>query len=322
MNNEQLRIIYVFTDLILPLICGYFFHKKHILSDHTNTILIKFNIIVILMLLAIFSFWTLPLTLNMLWLPMFGILYTIVPGLIAAFTFGKRFTNYLDRGAYIITCMLSNIGTLGGLCAFILYGEPGFAYVQLVATPQNILLVVLAFPIAQYFKDKQKAAEAKTKLRLSIREMFFTVNQLPFVGMLIGISLHQSGINRPDCISNFFPYLVHISSWISLLPVGFLINFADAGKCYRQILSMLPIRFIIVPLIFFTLAKSLYAEQTIIAVLLLIALTPSAINAVLTARLYQLNISITTAAFIMTTTIFIVGVFPLLFLYIKTGGQL
>ena len=56
----MLRILFVLTDLVAPLACGYFLKQRHLLSQRVNDFLIKFNIIVINTLLALLAFWVLP----------------------------------------------------------------------------------------------------------------------------------------------------------------------------------------------------------------------------------------------------------------------
>lgn len=316
------RLIFVFIDIILPLMTGYFLHQRHIVSERTNNLFIKLNIIVVITLLSIASFWVLPLSIDLLLLPIYGILFTIIPCLLAVVTFARSFPNYLDRGAYIMSATLSNVGTIGGLCAFILYDELGYAYVNLIATPQNILLVILCFPMAQYYLDKHKANVARTKFQVNLKEMFLTWNQLPFVGMLVGITLNLQGIPRPQIIADIFQSLVHVGAWIALIPVGYLIQFGKAQEYYGKILSLLSLRYIIVPAIMYCLACSFFTDQVILATMLIVALTPSAINAVLCARLYQLTVDITTAAFLLTTPIFLLIIFPLLYIYLTNGGSL
>ena len=321
MNAEQLRILYIFTDLVLPLALGYYLHQKHIISDKTNNFLIRFNIIIIYTTLSLLSFWVLPLSPQLLWLPVFGILYAIIPGGLSLMTFARRYPDYLDRGAYVMSAMLSNIGTLGGLCGFILYSEIGFAYVQLVATFQNMLLVVLCFPLAQYYYARHMATQAHTRLHLSLRDMLFTWNQLAVLGMAAGMLLRTAGIERPPVLGTLFQSLVHIGAWTSLLPVGYLMDFRRARAYYRRILDLLALRFIIIPAIIYALIKPLFTDQIILGTLMIIAATPTAINAVVTSRLYKLNVDLAVAAFLLTTTVFLFLVFPLLFFYIQGGGQ-
>ena len=316
------RILLVFTDILLPLAAGYFLKTHELLTQKACNWLIRFNVVVMVTVMTLMSFWVLPLSAKLFWLPVIGVLITAVPGLIGARWFAGRFDNELDRGACVISAMLSNIGTVGGLCAFILYGEEGFAYVQLVAAPQNILMVAAAFPMAKYYYEKHQAAAKQAKLKLSFREMFITWNQVGILGMAAGILLQASGVERPAVLGTLFHNLVHVLAWISLLPVGYLIDFYRARFYYRKVTDMIWLRFVIVPALFYLLFKVLFTDQVLLGSLLVMAAAPAAINSVITAQLYKLNVDITIAAFILTTVVFVLVVFPLFFFYIHLGGQL
>ena len=186
---------------------------------------------------------------------------------------------------------------------------------------QNMLLVVLCFPLAQYYYARHMATQAHTRLHLSLRDMLFTWNQLAVLGMVAGMLLRTAGIERPPVLGTLFQSLVHIGAWTSLLPVGYLMDFRRARAYYRRILDLLPLRFIIIPAIIYALIKPLFTDQIILGTLMIIAATPTAINAVVTSRLYKLNVDLAVAAFLLTTTVFLFLVFPLLFFYIQGGGQ-
>ena len=218
-----------------------------------------------------------------------------------------------------MSAMLSNIGTLGGLCAFILYNEIGFAYAQIVGTFQNILLVLLCFPLAQYYQTKHAAAQKKTRIHFNLREMFLTWNQLSVLGMLLGILLHATGIERPALLGQFFQSLVHIGAWTALLPVGYLVDFKRARLYYRRVLDLIPLRFLIVPAAIYGIARTLFTDQILLGTILILATAPTAINAVLTSRLYKLNVDLAVASFLTTTIIFLFLIFPAIFFYVQTG---
>ena len=287
------RILLVFTDILLPLAAGYLLKIHNLMPQKACDWLIRFNVVVMVTVLTLMSFWVLPLSAQLLWLPLIGVLITAVPGVIGARCFAGQFDNELDRGAYVISAMLSNIGTIGGL----------FAYVQLVAAPQNILMVAAAFPMAKYYYEKHHAAKRQAKLQLSFREMFITWNQVGILGMAAGILLQVFGVSRPPALGILFHNLVHVLAWVSLLPVGFLIDFGRARFYYRKVISM-------------------FTDQVLLGSLLLMAATPAAINSVITAQLYKLNVDITIASFLLTTVVFVLVVFPLFFFYIHFGGRL
>ena len=319
MNETTFRLIYVGTDLIAPLIAGYIAYQRGFISDARCNAVIRFNIIVMATLLALLSFWVMPLSKSLLWLPLFSALFMLVPGAIARLTFARRHRESLSRGAYYMSAMLTNIGTIAGLSAFILYDEAGFAYVQIVSSFQVGLLVLVCFPLAALFRA-QGAADAH-RVHLSVRELFLTPNQVPILGLLAGLSLNFLGVERPAVFGAAFQSLVHVGAWTALFPVGCLVDFSRARLYIKNTADLVPLRFLLTPLIFFGLCRLLFDDPVLIGSLLLIAAAPTAINAVLTARLYKLNVDLTVASFLVTTVLYLLLFYPLFFLYVTSGGS-
>ena len=318
MNETTFRLIYVGTDLIAPLIAGYIAYQRGLISDARCNAVIRFNIIVMATLLALLSFWVMPLSKSLLWLPLFSALFMLVPGAIARLTFARRHREPLSRGAYYMSAMLTNIGTIAGLSAFILYDEAGFAYVQIVSSFQVGLLVLVCFPLAAMFRA-QGAADAH-RVHLSVRELFLTPNQVPILGLLAGLSLNFLGVERPAVFGTAFQSLVHVGAWTALFPVGCLVDLSRARLYIKNTADLVPLRFLLTPLIFFGLCRLLFDDPVLIGSLLLIAAAPTAINAVLTARLYKLNVDLTVASFLVTTVLYLLLFYPLFFLYVTSGG--
>lgn len=319
MDEKLFRILYVFTDLATPLLAGYIAYQRGRISDALCNALIRFNIIVMATLLAVLSFWVMPLSRSLLWLPLFSALFMLVPGSIAYLTFARRHKDALSRGAYYMSAMLTNIGTIAGLSAFILYDEVGFAYVQIVSSFQVGLLVLVCFPLAAMFRAQ--GAKEGTRVHLSFRELFLTPNQVPVLGLIAGLALNVYGVERPAVLGTAFQALVHIGAWTALFPVGCLVDFSRALPYIKKTADLIPLRFLLTPLIFFGLCRLLFADSVLIGSVLLIAAAPTAINAVLTARLYKLNVDLTVASFLVTTVIYLLLFYPLFFLYVTHGGS-
>ena len=319
MDEKLFRILYVFTDLATPLLAGYIAYQRGRISDALCNALIRFNIIVMATLLAVLSFWVMPLSKSLLWLPLFSALFMLVPGSIAYLTFARRHKDALSRGAYYMSAMLTNIGTIAGLSAFILYDEVGFAYVQIVSSFQVGLLVLVCFPLAAMFRAQ--GAKEGTRVHLSLRELFLTPNQVPVLGLIAGLALNVYGVERPAVLGTAFQALVHIGAWTALFPVGCLVDFSRAHPYIKKTADLIPLRFLLTPLIFFGLCRLLFADSVLIGSVLLIAAAPTAINAVLTARLYKLNVDLTVASFLVTTVIYLLLFYPLFFLYVTHGGS-
>ena len=319
MDEKLFRILYVFTDLATPLLAGYIAYQRGRISDALCNALIRFNIIVMATLLAVLSFWVMPLSKSLLWLPLFSALFMLVPGSIAYLTFARRHKDALSRGAYYMSAMLTNIGTIAGLAAFILYDEAGFAYVQIVSSFQVGLLVLVCFPLAAKFRAQ--GAKDGHRVHLSLRELFLTPNQVPVLGLIAGLALNVYGVERPAVFGTAFQALVHIGAWTALFPVGCLVDFSRALPYINKTADLIPLRFLLTPLIFFGLCRLLFADSVLIGSVLLIAAAPTAINAVLTARLYKLNVDLTVASFLVTTVIYLLLFYPLFFLYVTHGGS-
>lgn len=150
------RFFVVFADILLPLALGMALRRWGLSRDILRLI-IKANVVGVASFLSLVSFWSVHVTRELLWLPVSILPICFLPVLIFYLFQKNRFTNPLDQGSYLISMMLGNIGTLAGLCAYVLYGEIGFAYVQLIAVPQILVIVLFCFPMAQRFYEMGSA---------------------------------------------------------------------------------------------------------------------------------------------------------------------
>ena len=314
MNEINTRLIYLGTDLILPLIVGYLLYQRRLLSDAAVNLLIRINVIVFFTLLSLFSFWALPLTRDLLILPAFFAFIILFPGFISWRFLGRRFHSPIDRGTHLISALLSNIGTLGGICAYIIYGERGFAYAQIGGACQNLILVLLAFPAAQYYYLLHKNSGRRARLEgRGFFGLLVSWNQISILGMAAGLLLNAGGVVRPPVLSDAFGCLIHVSAWFAMLPVGSLINFRRARHFVYLTLDMIFLRFLLVPLVTFFAARLIISDPLVRNALVIFASVPAAINATLTARLYQLNVDYTIAVFLVTTVLYLIVLFPAVF---------
>lgn len=318
MDAATLRLLFVVTDLIAPLVAGYVLKQRHLITQRTNDRLIKCNIIIVNTILALLSFWVLPLTWSLLLLPLFGFYLVLFPGFVGYLLFARRLTDDLDRGAYVASAMLANLGTLGGVCAFILYNEEGFAYTQLIGAFQNVLLCLVVFPYVRFCQRKAAglAAEHRNRLR-DLRDMFLTPNQMCLVGMILGLVLNACGVARPAVLGPVFQSLVHIGAWSAMLPVGFLLSFGAARRNLGRIRSLTFLRFVLMPVVTYLIARALVADPVLRHTIIILSCCPTAINAVLSTRLYKLNVDLAATSFLVTTAAYLVVIFPVLFFLMK-----
>ena len=85
----------------------------------------------------------------------------------------------------------------------------------------------------------------------------------------------------------------------------------------RQVRSLTALRFVITPAIFGVLIYLFVSDPVVQSTLLICAFCPTAINAVLTARLYHLTTDLSVASFVITTAAFLPVIFPALFFLLR-----
>ena len=317
MDSSNFRIIYLFTDLLLPLIVGYLLYHHGKISDALISRILRLNVIIIYTVLAFMSCWTLPLSWDLALIPIYGILIVVFPGLIGWAFFIRRYHNPLDRGAFLANAMMSNITTLGGVCAFILYGERGFAYAQIMGIFQTLMLVLAVFPMAQYYYLQHKNHGKPGTIHLNIRGILLSWSQLSILGMAAGLSLNALGFVRPPVLGNVFDGLVHFGAWFGMLPVGALINLHRARRYAPWTLNLFALRFFILPIFMLAVSYPFVRDPILLGSMLIFSATPGAINSVTAAKLYHLNVDYTIAGFLATSIAFFFIVYPLFFLLLR-----
>ncbi|HWR40991.1 MAG TPA: transporter [Patescibacteria group bacterium] len=308
--DVEKKLLYIVIDLLLPLLIGYFLRRNRHLKDKFFDTMIHYNMLFFYPLLSVLSFWVLPLTWELIWLPVFGVLLCFIPGGAAYLLFGRKYADPLDMGSYIITAMLANLGTLGGLCAYIIYGETGFAYSQLIVVSQVFVIFLVCYPLARYY---YRCSRGREQAAMSWQELVFTRNQLPVLGLLLGFLLCWLKVPRPALLGEFFDPLVHISAWTALIPVGHATDFSAIRRYLFSTLDLAPIRFIVTPLISYGVARLVFNDPVAINTVLILASTPTAISAVMTAKIHGLNVHIATASFFSTTVLFLLLIYPVIF---------
>lgn len=310
------KLIYIITDVLLPLTLGYYCLQRNWLNEVLCNKIIKINITVLGTILAVLSFWTLPLNRALLWLPAFGIILSFLPGLAGYFIVRGKYTEGPNKASYLASAMLSNIGSLCGLCCFFLFGEQGFAYIQIIAMFQNIVFFLFCFPMARYYNNILHKNTRSTE-KISFASLFFNCNQLPVAGIAAGMLLYAGDVPRPEMLSNLFNVLIHISAWASFFPVGYSIRFSKMKYYYRSILSLLPVKFLITPLISYFIAKQLFNDPVLVGTIVMAASAPVGINAVILARLYKFNVHVASAAFVISTIFYLLIIYPAFFFIIQ-----
>lgn len=310
------RILTIIVDVLCPLIVGYFMKRSGKVPASICNWLMLFNVWGLITIMNLFSFWLLPIDSTLVVIPILSIVFTSLGGILGYMVFGRKFTNLLDKGAYVIGCGLANIGTLAGLAGYIVYGEMSFSYIQLYAAPQNMMFVLVFLPLGQYFRDLYDYGRGEKEFQVDWRKTLFTSKQIGVLGTIAGLLLHALNVPRPPVVSLLFPVLVHGGAWLALLPVGYQIDFGQARLYYKKVANMLALKFVVMPVLVYGIARLLFDDPEILGTFVLIAAAPAAINAVIATSLCRLNVDLSVASFILTTLAYLLIFMPLFYVIV------
>ena len=139
------------------------------------------------------------------------------------------------------------------------------------------------------------------------------------MGILTGICLYVVGIPRPPILGTAFQYLVHISAWSALLPIGYLIDFSSLRQYYNVTLDLIPLKLLITPAILYVVSTWFFTDPVLLGTLIIMMASPCAINALITNRLYDLNVNLSMAPFITTTLLYVLILYPAFYLLVTYG---
>ena len=306
------KFITLFVDMILPLIVGYSLRRSARGSERVFNWMISLGIIVLFPGLTAFSIWGLVPVFDLVWLPIFGILLHIIPGGLALLWGRRKYKSSLDYGSYTISGFLSNHVTLGSLSAYILYGETGYAYTQMTLLFNSLLMFGFAYPLAQHYRNVHDHGSG---LRINLKQVLFNRNQVPLVGMFVGILLNWLGVHRPESFLPAFDMMIHFSAWTFLVPVGYSMDFGEVRHYWRDALDITIIKCVITPVIIVACAGFFIHDVTAFRTLILLAAQPTAVNAVIAMKLFGLNLHLAVGAFVLSTAVYLLLVFPALFLW-------
>ena len=306
-----LKLFFFIFDLFFPITTGYLARTRGWLKQDGADRMIKIAILAIDPLLNCFSFWNLDLGVHLLFLPLIGIAMNILPAIYSWYRAKQKYRDPLEQGSYILSAMLSNRGVVGLITAFIIFGETGYALVAVTMLFSPLFLYLVGFPVAEHYYQVNQVERHK----FSLFNLFWNWKQVPMLGVLFGLFLNLLKIQRPQIFGDIFPYLVHINAWLFVMPIGFALEFIQVRFHWLKTFDLFFVKFVLSPIFTIFLIKVVGLQGIEANVLIILSFAPTAINAVITSRLFRLNVHLSLAAFVSTTIAYLVLVLPLLWIW-------
>jgi hypothetical protein len=221
-------------------------------------------------------------------------------------------------GALFCCGSFTNIGSVGSLVCFIFLGEAGFALVPIYKLFEDVSYYAIGFPIAKYYSGaKEKNGGAAARLKGLIGDPFIIT---AVFSLLLGASLNLSGLERPDFYGLANSLLVPLATLLLLTSIGLALRFSRITGYLRECVSVSLIKFILVPLLIFTVAWTLgfgdMDDALPLKVVIILSSMPVAFNALIPPSIYDLDLDLANSCWFVTTALLIV-VLPFLLLVIR-----
>ena len=260
------------------------------------------------------TFWaiTLPGS-RVLLFPLLGIVSVLV-GAAGAFAAIRILKSPPEKAGSIFTCgSFSNIVTMGGLVAFTMFREEGYALVQLFAILMSPTYYLIGYPVSENIaKGKKRVFRIDTS---NVRENPYLL--IPLAAITVGVVVRLTGIPRPELLGEIVSILVPCIAGILGFSIGLTLKFSDISSYPREIAAVAVIRHLLVPAVIIPLGASLGFSSVsggmALKVITIVSCMPVAFNALVPPAIYGFDLDLANSAWIVSTGALVV-ILPVLFL--------
>jgi len=253
-----------------------------------------------------------PATISSLWgfslssgalalLPLFGALALITGGA-AAIALIKLFKIEPHRGGSLFTsCMFSNISALASFVAFVMFGDTGFAAVQLYALAEQPLYYSIGFPLSNEI-SKGKAGNFRFSLtNLKSKPIIF----FPLAAVAVGILLYLSPLERPDFMHTLSSVLVPVVTILFGLSIGLTLRIRRIRQYRREVLLVHGVKFLVIPALIISLGALAGLPRVLGGIpfkaLAIVSFSPVGFLAVVPPAIYGFDVDLANSTWLSTT---------------------
>jgi predicted permease len=277
-----------------------------------SRMLTRFFLIYIVPFITLNSFWSIELRgVQYLTLPLVSVILqslAIGPALLLARLLGLGRS---EKGSFVACAVFSNTGpTLGVFLCFLLFGEKGLYLGSWYITLYLPFYYFVGFPLMSAI-----SGGGDTRFRDALLELVRNpVSIISISAMCVGLILNLAGVARPEPLNLAVKHVItYLSSAGFSFAIGLGLNFKRSLLYVRHSLWIALIKFLFNPLASLLLVWALgyfTAQDTLpLRVAFVESFMPTAILAVVLAKLFELNDDLANAAWILSTFI-VVPIIP------------
>lgn len=209
----------------------------------------------------------------------------------------------------------TNIGSIGALICFVYLGETGFALVPIYKIFEELSYYAIGFPIARYYSDTEQEETPLSRIKNMGRDPFIIV---ALSSIIMGGFFNAANIDRPLILGTIVSLFVPLGTILLLTSIGLAMRFRRVRDYLKVCISISVIKFLLVPLLTFSLAYLIGLGEMDnglpLKVVLILSSMPVAFNALIPPSIYDLDLDLANSCWFFTTALLAI-VLPVL-LYI------
>ena len=299
------KLIILFSLIIVSFYLGLWFQKRYSeISQAFSLSLSKFTLTVVIPYSILTSIWQLPnIEAQLFYLPLIGV-GVILFGALVGFC-ATKWKNLAPKQAASLISVTTfyNLGALGNLCAFFMFGESGAAIVALYKLCEELIYFGGLYPYARKCSDEQFNV-GKTAFW---RDPIFLA---AISAIAIGLILNMSGLSRPLIIADINQYIIPLGSLVMVFSVGLTFNLKGGEKWKKLAIQVSLCRAILTPLVAVALITlfdlwSIY-DGMVAKVCILLSIMPTGFASTIPTVLYRLDGDLANTAWFYSYVVFFV----------------
>lgn len=228
-----------------------------------------------------------------------------------------------DSAVFFVSGGFTNLGSIGGLIAFLLLGEESFAMVSFYMFFEKIWYFGFGFP---YARRCSYGEGEKERMSETLKKMFvdpFVIMSL--LSMAAGVLLNFSGLTRPDFFEGINRILVPLGTCLLIFSIGLGMRLSATGKYWKEGMSIVLIKSLIIPLLMLGLSL-LFGLDGIaggipMQTVLILSAMPVAFVALVPPSVYKLNLDLANSIWLISSgsLLVIIPVLSFLIPLLRTG---
>ncbi|MDX9873061.1 MAG: hypothetical protein RBT41_11675 [Clostridia bacterium] len=287
------------------------FERLNLLSGRLKTIALLY----IYPIAIINSFWKLAIAdVRLLIIPAVGLLPLLL-GSAVSFYLSRKYKIVPAKAASMYICgMCTNQGVMGGLITFLVLGDQGYFYLQLVLLLELILYYVVGFPVSYGI------SQGSTKLlhfRLStLKEQ--PQSLLPLLAVLVGVILNTAHVRHPGLMDSISAWSIPGCALLTCLAIGMTLQWSSLRNYRTEVMLVLAAKHIVNPLVVLPAAWLLVMNgllsPLVFQVLIIVNFMPVGYTALLAPVLYKYDLTLANSIWLASMILCIFLFIPILML--------